>query len=67
MWIDGHRREHQEDQLEDALMDSRKCAISAGGIDGGFSSKEELMEMLTGSLSSEKATVAQVEELTEQN
>lgn len=46
MKIDQIRMQHQEDQLEDALVDSRKCAINAGGIDGGFSSREELMDIL---------------------
>jgi len=45
--VDKYRKQHQqEEQLEDAILDSRKCAIQAGGIDGGFSSKEELMDML---------------------
>lgn len=47
MKVDKYRRQHQEEQLEDAIMDSRRCKIQAGGIDGGFSSKEELMDMLS--------------------
>ena len=47
--IDNYRKAHQwQDQIEDAIQNSRKCAIQAGGIDGGFSSKEELMDMLMG-------------------
>ena len=45
--MDKYRTMHQKEQLEDSIMDGRKCAIQAGGIDGGFSSKEELMDMLS--------------------
>ena len=44
--IDGLRIQHQEDQLEDAITEGRKCSINAGGVDGGFSSPEELMDIL---------------------
>ena len=45
--IDKHREQHQEhDQMEDAIQDCRKVAIQAGGIDGGFATKEELMSVL---------------------
>lgn len=44
--IDRYRRQHQGDQIEEAIMDSRKCVFQAGGIDGGFGSKEEMLEML---------------------
>ena len=44
--IDKMRIESQDDQLEDALNESRKKhAISAGGIDGGFS-HEQLQDIL---------------------
>ena len=45
--VDQYRQQHQEEQQEDSMLEGRKCRISAGGIDGGFSSKEELMDMLT--------------------
>lgn len=45
--VDNYRTQHQQEQLEDAILDGRKCPIQAGGIDGGFSSKEELMDMLS--------------------
>jgi SNF2 family DNA or RNA helicase len=44
--IDKIRMEHQEDQLEDAISEGRKLCIKAGGIDGGFRSQEELMDIL---------------------
>jgi hypothetical protein len=45
--IDKLRVEHQEDQLEDSINEVRnKSAINGGGIDGGFRSQEELLDML---------------------
>lgn len=44
--IDKLRMEHQEDQLEDLISDGKKSIIKAGGIDGGFQSQEELMDLL---------------------
>ena len=46
--IDRLREEHQaeDQQIEDAIVESKKSAIQAGGIDGGFQSQEELMEVL---------------------
>jgi SNF2 family DNA or RNA helicase len=44
--IDKLRTEHQEDQLEDLISDGKKSMIKAGGIDGGFQSKEELLDVL---------------------
>jgi len=46
MKIHEIRQDHAGEQLEDSIGDGRKCAIQAGGIDGGFSSKEELMDLL---------------------
>jgi hypothetical protein len=46
MKIDKMRLESHDDQLEDALNESRKKhAVSAGGIDGGLS-HEQLQEIL---------------------
>ena len=46
--IDKLRMDRQEDQLEDALNESRKSTlIKAGGIDGGFESQEQLMDLLS--------------------
>jgi hypothetical protein len=46
MKIDKMRMGRHGDQLEDALNESRnKHAVSAGGIDGGFS-HEQLQEIL---------------------
>lgn len=44
--IDKMRMEHQEDQLEDAISAGRNSTFKAGGIDGGFQSQEELLDML---------------------
>jgi hypothetical protein len=45
--IDKLRIEHEEDQLEDSINEVRnKSAINGGGIDGGFRSQEELLDML---------------------
>ena len=46
MKIDKFRMEHQEDQLEDSISEVRKQAFKAGGIDGGFCSREELLQIL---------------------
>ena len=46
MKIDKFRMEHQEDQLEDSISDGKKSAIKAGGIDGGFQSQQELLDIL---------------------
>lgn len=46
MKIDKLRREHQEDQLEDLLNDGKKSIFTAGGIDGGFRSHDELLSIL---------------------
>ncbi|GKY93405.1 hypothetical protein MPSEU_000308100 [Mayamaea pseudoterrestris] len=47
--IDKIREEHQidEEALEEALNEGRKSVIGGGGIDGGFSSKSEVMELLS--------------------
>ena len=44
--IDKLRMERQADQLEDEMQRSRTSELKAGGIDGGFSSKEELLRVL---------------------
>lgn len=44
--IDKLRMEHQEDQLEDSINEGRQSLIKAGGIDGGFSSQEEIFDLL---------------------
>ena len=44
--IDKLRREHQEDELEDAIHESKKSEFHAGGIDGGFQSADELLSLL---------------------
>ena len=44
--------ERQEDQLEDELLrcGSKSSAVfQAGGIDGGFSSQQELLDLLSSS------------------
>lgn len=46
MKIDAYRMEHQEEQLEDAMVHGRNCVIKAGGIDGGFQTEDELLDML---------------------
>jgi hypothetical protein len=46
MKIDKLRMERQEDQLEDEIFRSKNQAFKAGGIDGGFSSQEELLRVL---------------------
>jgi len=44
--IDKLRVEHQEDQLEDSINEAKKSTIRAGGVDGGFRSQEELLDIL---------------------
>jgi hypothetical protein len=44
--IDKLRTEHEEDQLEDLISDGKKSMFKAGGIDGGFKSQEELLDIL---------------------
>jgi hypothetical protein len=44
--IDSLRQGHQDDQVEDLASEGRKSMISAGGIDGGFQSQNELLELL---------------------
>jgi len=44
--IDNLRMEKQEDQIEDAANESKKATFNAGGIDGGFDSQKELLEVL---------------------
>ena len=44
--IDQLRRKHQEDEVEDLIHESKKSAFKAGGIDGGFQSQEELLDVL---------------------
>ena len=44
--IDKLRMEHQEEQLEDAINEGKHVAYKAGGIDGGFRSSQELLEIL---------------------
>jgi hypothetical protein len=44
--IDKLRMDHQEDQLEDSINEGKKSAIKAGGIDGGFQSPKDLLELL---------------------
>jgi len=44
--IDKLRMEHQEEELEDAINEGKHVAYKAGGIDGGFRSQEELLDML---------------------
>ncbi|KAL3937260.1 MAG: hypothetical protein SGARI_002190, partial [Bacillariaceae sp.] len=48
--LDKLRRDHQDEEqeaLEDCLPSSHKADLySAGGCDGGFASKEDLMEIL---------------------
>jgi len=46
--IDQLRAEQQaeDQQIEDAINGCKKTAINAGGIDGGFQSQQELLEML---------------------
>lgn len=46
MKIDKLRMERQEDQLEDEISRSKNLELKAGGIDGGFSSQEELFQVL---------------------
>ena len=47
MKIDKLRTDSQGDQLEDSMSwGKRRCAINAGGIDGGFRSEAELMDLL---------------------
>jgi hypothetical protein len=49
MNVDKYRMDHQEDQLEDELQRSKNPTFKAGGIDGGFSSQEELLSLLSAS------------------
>lgn len=45
--IDRKREEHQDESVEDALYAKKSATtIQAGGIDGGFHSNEELMDLL---------------------
>ena len=44
--IDALRMEHQEDILEDALLEAKTSELRAGGIDGGFHSEAEVMDLL---------------------
>ena len=44
--IDALRIEHQEDIIEDALVEAKTSELRAGGIDGGFQSEAELMDLL---------------------
>ena len=46
MKIDRLRAEHQDQQIEDAIHEGKKSAIRAGGIDGGFQTEEELLDIL---------------------
>ena len=46
MKIDRLRMERQEGELEDELHLLKNQAFKAGGIDGGFSSQEELLDFL---------------------
>lgn len=48
MKIDSYRMDHQDEdyQLEDSVVHGKSCAIQAGGIDGGFQTEEELLDML---------------------
>jgi hypothetical protein len=46
MKIDKLRTERQEGELEDELHLLKHQAFKAGGIDGGFSSQEELIDFL---------------------
>jgi SNF2 family DNA or RNA helicase len=44
--IDKMRMDHQDDQLEDSIVNGRKSKIKAGGIDGGFQSHGEVLDLL---------------------
>jgi hypothetical protein len=44
--IDKVRLSHQELQLDDSISTGKKSAISAGGIDGGFQSELEILDLL---------------------
>jgi hypothetical protein len=44
--IDKVRSDHEEDQLEDSINMGKKSMIKAGGIDGGFQSDQELLDLL---------------------
>jgi hypothetical protein len=44
--IDKLRMSHQEDQLEDSINTGKKSAFNAGGIDGGFQSELEILDLL---------------------
>jgi hypothetical protein len=46
MKIDKLRSDHQEDQIEDSINSSKKTTIKAGGIDGGFQSDKDLLDLL---------------------
>ena len=49
MKIDATRAEHESDdalEVEDEIRRGRSSAIKAGGIDGGFQTQEELLELL---------------------
>ena len=47
MKIENRRLESQEDSVEDALMEAKSTTLRAGGIDGGFSSEGDLLQILT--------------------
>jgi E3 ubiquitin-protein ligase SHPRH len=47
MKIEARRLEHHEDSVEDALMEAKSTPLRAGGIDGGFKSESDLLEILT--------------------
>lgn len=44
--IDRMRLDHEGEQVEDSINDSRKSAFKAGGIDGGFQTQDELLNLL---------------------
>lgn len=46
MKIDKLRMEHQGDELEEELRRSKHTTFKAGGIDGGFSSSQEVLDLL---------------------
>ena len=46
MKIDRMRLDHEGEQVEDSINDSRKSAFKAGGIDGGFQTQDELLNLL---------------------
>jgi hypothetical protein len=49
MKIDATRAEHESDdalEVEDEIRRGRASAIKAGGIDGGFQTQDELLDLL---------------------